>query len=121
VIQEIHRTVHPANLIKAKNTNNSIALPVRSSQALYARFKHVRGYPNQQGFSLNKLRTLNLMIEILGKESLDSSIKESLKDSSRITNEETLKSLAEQIYQKGQSGGYANPGNLEGALINLIA
>lgn len=62
------RAIHVSKLIRARHSNGRISVPVLRNQAYYARFKHVRGVPSLQdgaGYSLSKLRVLDILIDRL--------------------------------------------------------
>lgn len=54
--------------LTAKSAGDPISLPVRPSHYLYSQMKHIRGVPapgGRPGYSLNKLRSLDNLIERL--------------------------------------------------------
>jgi len=70
-------TISISSIVKARNAQGAISVPVPPSQYLYAQLKHIKGFPagsSQPGYSINKLRTLDNLIERLqglkGKEIL---------------------------------------------------
>lgn len=58
------------HIMRASYTGNRIAIPVESSQAIYARFKHITGVPafsESRTVSVRKLRQLDLLIDQLSR------------------------------------------------------
>ena len=57
-----------SNIVRAQVSEGSIALPVKSSDVVYANLKNIKGIPasfNGGGYSINRLRALDNMIERL--------------------------------------------------------
>ena len=64
----VSKSLNVTNLIRAQYSSGRISLPVNRNQSLYARFKHIWGFPavnQEEGFSLSKLRVLDNLIERL--------------------------------------------------------
>jgi len=62
----VNRTVHLSNIIRAQYASGKIALP--QNGGLYSRFKHIQGIPansSDGGFSVSKLRMIDLLVERL--------------------------------------------------------
>ncbi len=64
-----HRTIPLTSVIRGSSGSGRVSLPVSSSNALYARFKHVSGRPDPSGggFPVSKLRTIDTLIDRLVK------------------------------------------------------
>jgi hypothetical protein len=64
----LSKTLQVSNVIRAQNSPNRISLPVNRQQYLYARFKHIWGFPETrrgEGYSLAKLRALDTLLDRL--------------------------------------------------------
>lgn len=62
----LNRTLSLSSILRAKYSNQRIALPVNRREYLYANFKHISGVPSEgSGYSLSKLRILDILIERL--------------------------------------------------------
>ena len=61
----VARSVQLASILRAQYSSAKVSLPVDGG--VYARFKHVQGIPSKDagGYSINKLRMLDLMVERL--------------------------------------------------------
>jgi len=57
----------PVHLMQARYSNGTIAFPVKPSQAIYAHFKHVSGFPSRdgRGISLIRLHGIDNLIDRL--------------------------------------------------------
>ena len=132
----IHPTIHPSQLVRARFSSGKISIPVKPSQAIYARFKHVSGTPAYRGggVSLNKLRGLDILIDrlISVKESsssperrarIDSMIKSLRAGSDEADIAASLQSQAEVLHQLAVPGnGYqATIPNPQGLVFQFTA
>ena len=89
------RSVHLGSILRAQYSSAKVSLPVDGG--LYARFKHIQGVPSRSGgYSVNKLRMLDIMVERLMQLR-----GEPVETPSPLSEEETseaLQSLAERIH-----------------------
>lgn len=116
-----------SSLVRGSTGSSRVGLPVSSSQALYARFKHVYGRPSEGGgFSLSKLRSLDNLIDKLVK------LKD--KDAAALPKQEELSGLSEQgrdalirelsdklhrAYLKAETNPFVSPGVSTGLLADF--
>ncbi|MFW6312836.1 MAG: hypothetical protein ACOC2N_03025 [Spirochaetota bacterium] len=62
----VGRSVHLGSILRAQYSSAKVSLPVDGG--IYARFKHIQGVPSSgDGYSLNKLRMLDIMVERLSQ------------------------------------------------------
>lgn len=113
------------NIVRARNAQGSISVPVRPSQYLYSQLKHIKGFPasgGHQGYPLNKLRTLDNLIERLqglkGAETYKISEKEegsSLDAKIRFYQQELKRSIDSRIPEF-----LGNPSRDQGIALNIL-
>jgi len=131
-------TLSPAYMLRARYNGGRISFPVKPSQAIYARFEHVQGFPSSEGngISLYKLRNIDNLIDRLvslkentGSKSqqhkLDAMIK-SLKASKSTISEGNFSSIvqesAEALHSMSLSSApYNQMGGYQGLLFSLSA
>ena len=78
------------NQIAVSSKKSSIGLPVASKSVIYSYYKHVHGYSakaSSQTVPISKIRILNNLIENLSKLKGDSSIKNSLTGTEKMSSE----------------------------------
>lgn len=64
-----YKTFPLVNLVKAQRSGK-VMIPVSRQDALYARFKHIAGFPEPMkgsGYSLNRMRVLDVLIDRLNR------------------------------------------------------
>jgi len=128
----------PAYVMRARFSRGRISFPVKPSQAIYARFKHVQGFPSNKGngIPLSKLRSIDNLIERLvnlkkntgessQKQKLETMIKTLEASKKSISQDnfpavvqdgaETLHSISRDPSPYKQMGGY------QGILFSLSA
>ncbi|WP_319558798.1 hypothetical protein [Marispirochaeta sp.] len=85
----VNRTIPLTSVVRGSTGSSRVGLPVSSSQAMYARFKHVYGRPSEGGgFSLSKLRSLDNLIDRL--------VRLRDKDAATLPGSEELQGLSNQ-------------------------
>ena len=84
-----------------------LSVPVRASLSAYASFRHVHGVPAReegQGYSLNKIKVMDAMIEHLQARK-----SEREKMFSEIESGDGLNRLLEEVHRKLSDPGQGNP------------
>ena len=136
--QSAQPTVNPSYLMRARYSNGRISFPVKPSQAIYARFKHVTGVPSNEGggVSLSRLRSIDNLIDRLvsiksssgnseQKARIDSMIA-NLKASQATADNQDVSSLlqgnADILHSFTQMGpSYGHAGSMQGLVFSLSA
>ena len=128
----------PAYVMRARLNSGRISFPVKPSQAIYARFKHVQGFPSSKGngISLSRLRSIDNLIDRLVnlKETSNNSAQrmklettiQSLEAAKSTISEGELSSIvkdgAEALHTVSTSPSpYSSAGGFQGILFNLSA
>ncbi len=89
----VPKTINYSSVLKVKGNLGRIQMPVKKSQFLYARFKHIVGVPSgtaEGGMSISRLRALDHLIDRLS----------TIKGTSTITKKMTVprvRDMAETI------------------------
>jgi hypothetical protein len=126
------KTLQITNIIRANNSPNRISLPVNRQQYLYARFKHIWGFPEArqgEGYSLSKLRILDTLIDRLhrlkGQSGFTSqaSSPQGLEKLSPEKIDSMIRQYQQEIHSLAQSNGTPYQGAFvdPGLLFNILA
>jgi len=120
----VARSVQLASILRAQYSSAKVSLPVNGS--VYTRFKHVQGIPSNDagGYSVNKLRMLDLMVERLMK--LRGEPVEAPRPANDAEASDALVELADRIRDalaevQTPRGSYAAGVIESGMLLNLVA
>lgn len=128
----------PSHLMQARYSSGTIAFPVKPSQAIYAHFKHVSGFPSKdgRGISLIRLHGIDNLIDrlISIKETSGSSDQRARIDNmiasleaakATISENEVgsfVQTRAEDLYSISQSvPAYHQMNDFNGLLLNISA
>ncbi|MGC9312688.1 MAG: hypothetical protein ACP5IA_08330 [Sediminispirochaetaceae bacterium] len=131
-------TLSPAYMLRARYNGGRISFPVKPSQAIYARFEHVQGFPSSEGngISLYKLRSIDNLIDRLvslkentGSKSQEMKLEAMIKslEASKSSISEgnfsaVLRESAETLHSMSLSSApYARKGGYQGLLFSLSA
>jgi len=131
-------TLSPAYVMRARYSGGRIAFPVKPSQAVYACFEHVQGFPSDKGngISISRLRSIDKMIDRLaslkqqtGNRAQQAKLETMIKslEAARSTISDTeLSSVvqegAETLHSASLSSApYAQTGGYQGIFFSLSA
>ena len=113
------------SIVRARHSNGAITVPVRPSQYLYSHLKHIKGFPAtgaHQGYPLNKLRTLDNLIERLQSLKGNESFKVTPRDEEgsldamiRYYQRELKRSIDSQV-----PGFLGDPSRDRGLALNML-
>ena len=113
-----------SSILKARYGSGPLSLPMRGT--VYARFKHVQGLPGSGdgGFTINRLRALDNLIDRLTRLRGESPERESGIASQQVDQqiEQLSKQLRQELASMDKTGFQAGWKNLSfGNLVNMLA
>jgi len=122
----ISKSLSVANLIRAQYSSGRISLPVSRNQSLYARFKHIWGFPaaeQGEGFTLSKLRVLDRLIERLNKLQGQNENVFKITELSDEKVNELINTYEKKLHQlaAGKTAPYSPHFSEKGILVNIFA
>jgi hypothetical protein len=115
------------NQLSSSNQNNKIGLPVASNAVLYSYYKHVHGYSssdNSQTVPISKIRILNNLIESLSNIKRDSSIKNSITSTEKMSSEATsrlIDTYAKELHRTVLASNTGFNATETGMVVSLTA
>lgn len=95
-------TVPVSNIVRAQVSEGAIVLPVNTSGLVYSNFKNVKGIPapNGTGYTINRLRALDSLIERLRGLGVDEAKLSPALNAGKGGNTENLETIVRSLQQE---------------------